>query len=182
MHTSWHFFVVAVLIIFYLYFGGWGFTNHLNVHSGGVRRGRVWGCCCWRLCQVTGDTRHMTSNTWHVTPNTTHFLYALSVCLVFGANICTLQAIPFLPCADLKKNIFTANPNIAHFFWLPGNIVFWPLETLNKTWHCQLGHSCSSLYTIASYTLVLSCIPLHTPLHPCTHMFTLAHRCETFSP
>ena len=33
----------------------WVFANHPAVHNGGVGRGRVCGCGCWRYWHVTGD-------------------------------------------------------------------------------------------------------------------------------
>ena len=39
-------------LILLFFWGGWGglgvFANHSTVHSAGVSRGRVCGCCCWR--------------------------------------------------------------------------------------------------------------------------------------
>ena len=47
--------------------GFWVFANQPTVHNGGVSRGRLCGCGCWREWQVTCSPWHVTHNTLHRT-------------------------------------------------------------------------------------------------------------------
>ena len=92
--------------------GFWVFAKQPTVHSGGVSRGRVHGCGCWRYWQVKGDwwhvtcdMWHMTHDRWHVTCETlgmTHDIVFLFFFLFF--HLAQLSATATGTCARLTKD------------------------------------------------------------------------------